>query len=63
VLIAAVGMVEIAPHALHRTVTVGGSSVRPMTWVRWLPHFGQMGGVSGRSTFVLDVSKCTMLSY
>jgi hypothetical protein len=41
------GTLEIAPHALQRTVTVDGSSPCPMISVRWFPHFGQTGGVVG----------------
>ena len=41
------GTVEIAPHALHRTVRFVGSSDLPMIWVRWLPHFGHTGGAVG----------------
>ena len=39
--------VEIAPHALHRTVRFVGSSDLPMISVRWLPHFGHTGGAVG----------------
>src|ERR1043166_2503019 len=39
------GTVEIAPHVLPRPVCFVGSSVLPITWVRWLPHLGQTGGV------------------
>src|SRR5436190_15197743 len=42
------GTVEIAPHALQRTVRLVESSRLPMISVRWLPHFGQTGGVVGR---------------
>ena len=41
------GTVEIAPHALHRTVRFVGSSDLPITCVRWLPHFGHTGGAVG----------------
>jgi hypothetical protein len=50
------GTDEIAPHALHRTVFFVVSFALPITSVRWLPHFGQTGGVIGRlmtSTFVV----------
>jgi hypothetical protein len=33
--------VEIVPQVPQRTLTRLGSSVIPMIWVRWLPHFGQ----------------------
>ena len=41
------GTVDVAPHVLHRTVRFVGSSELPMICVRWLPHFGQTGGVVG----------------
>jgi hypothetical protein len=41
------GTVEIAPHALHRTVRFAVSSELPMICVRWLPHFGHTGGAVG----------------
>jgi hypothetical protein len=51
------GTVEIAPHALHRTVRFVGSSDFPMTSVRWLPHFGQTGGAAGICVFPSFVVK------
>jgi hypothetical protein len=42
------GACEIAPHALQRTMRLSPPFVLPMTSVRWLPHFGQTGGASGR---------------
>src|SRR5439155_14151483 len=51
------GTVEIAPHALHRTVRFVGSSALPMISVRWLPHFGQTGGAAGIYVFPCFVVK------
>ena len=51
------GTVEIAPHALHRTVRFVGSSDLPMISVRWLPHFGQTGGAAGMYPFPCLVAK------
>jgi hypothetical protein len=43
------GTVEMAPHALQRTVRLAVESLAlPMICVRWLPHFGQTGGTFGR---------------
>src|ERR1051325_2250647 len=55
------GTLEMAPHALQRTVRLDGSSTLPMTSVRWLPHFGQTGGAVGRYNISIFV-KCTMMS-
>ena len=38
---------ERAPHTVHRTTIVPPSSARPTICVRWLPHFGQVGGGFG----------------
>src|SRR6185436_15547948 len=57
------GTVEIAPHALQRTVRWVESSSFPMISVRWLPHFGQTGGVVGRGMTSSFVVKWTMMSY
>jgi len=51
------GTVEIAPQALHRTVRSVGSSALPMISVRWLPHFGQTGGVVGKGRTSIFVVK------
>jgi hypothetical protein len=37
-------IVECEPHALQRMMSVFPSSSRPMTCVRWLPHFSHGGG-------------------
>ena len=43
----AFAVLEIVPQALQRTMALS-VSVLPMISVRWLPHFGQTGGASGR---------------
>lgn len=39
------------------------ASVLPMTSVRWLPHFGQTGGASGRFSAPTPSLKWAMVSY
>jgi len=35
---------ERSPHALHRSINDVPLSDRPTISVRWLPHFGHIGG-------------------
>src|SRR3954468_19189766 len=56
------GTVEIEPQVLQRRVRFVGSSELPMTCVRWLPHFGQTGGVVGRCIASSFDEKWTMTS-